>query len=187
MVQTSGPSRVIEEWHCLDLARQGDETAWRLLFHQHYPQLVRIVFCITGSLDSAHDLAQESFVRLLRARIGHRDGSFKSFLSTIAYRLALKERKRQASSRNLDAIDIADASPSPLEQAIRDETDRAIVRVVQLLAVDHKEILALRFFGGHSYEEIARLTGVPIGTVKSRIFYAVKMCREKLREQGVFT
>jgi RNA polymerase sigma-70 factor (ECF subfamily) len=146
-----------------------------------------VVFCITGSLDLAQDLAQESFVRLLRVRITHREGSLKSFLSTMAYRLALKERKRQASSRNLDAIDVADGSPSPLEEAIRDETDRIIVRIVQSLTVDHREILALRFFGGHSYEEIARMTSIPIGTVKSRIFYAVKMCREKLREQGVFT
>jgi RNA polymerase sigma factor (sigma-70 family) len=58
--------------------------------------------------------------------------------------------------------------------------------VMQSLSDDQREILALRYFGGHSYEEIARITGIPIGTVKSRIFYAIKTCREKLTERGVF-
>jgi len=146
-----------------------------------------MTFCITGSLDTAHDMAQESFVRLLHVRIRHRSGSFASFLSTIAYRLALKERKRQSSRRTLEAGEIADDSPSPLERTIRDETERIIFRAMQSLPADQREILALRFFGGHRYEEIARITEVPIGTVKSRIFYAIKTCRETLRNQGVFT
>jgi RNA polymerase sigma-70 factor (ECF subfamily) len=54
------------------------------------------------------------------------------------------------------------------------------------LSNEQREILALRYFGGHSYEEIAEITEVPIGTVKSRIFYAIKVCQEKLRERGVF-
>ena len=176
---------MIGDWQCLDLARRGDETAWRALFHRHYGPLVRMTACMTGSLDTAQDVAQESFVRLLRVRISHRTGSFKSYVSTIAYHLALKERKRRASSRNLDSMDIVDGSPSPLEKAIQDETDRIIFRVIQMLADGQREILALRYFGGHSYEEIARMANLPIGTVKSRIFYAIKICREKLRDEGV--
>lgn len=187
MVQASGPGRLIDEWRCLDLARQGDETSWRFLFHRHYKPLVRMTFCITGSLDTAHDLAQESFVRLLRVKIRHREGSFTAFLSTIAYRLALKERKRRSSRRNSEMVDLVDGAPSPLEEVIRDETQRVIFGVMQSLPGDHREILALRFFGGHSYEEIARITDVPIGTVKSRIFYSIKTCRERLQHKGVFT
>jgi RNA polymerase sigma-70 factor (ECF subfamily) len=175
-----------DDWQCLDLARGGDEIAWRDLFQRHYPSLVRMASCITGSLDTAHDLAQESFVRLLRVDIRHRNGSFKSYLATIAYRLALKERKRQGSNDGPGPLSIADDAPSPLELAIQNETDRIIVRVMQSLSDDQREILALRYFGGHSYEEIARITGIPIGTVKSRIFYAIKTCREKLTERGVF-
>ena len=84
-----------DDWQCLDQARGGDETAWRILFVRYYRTLVRMTSFITGSLDSAEDIAQEAFVNLLRVEIRHRKGSFKSFLTTIAYRLALKERKRQ--------------------------------------------------------------------------------------------
>jgi RNA polymerase sigma-70 factor (ECF subfamily) len=177
---------MIDDWECLKAARKGDEHAWRVLFERHYPMLVRLASYITGSLETAQDLAQESFVRLFQAEIRHHDGSFKSFLSTIAYRLALKERKRNSSDSTLDPALIADGSPTPLELAIRDENDVLIIRVIQSLSIEHREILTLRFVAEYSYDEIARITGVPIGTVKSRIFYAIKICQEKLREQGVF-
>jgi RNA polymerase sigma-70 factor (ECF subfamily) len=177
---------VIDDWQCLETAQGGDEKAWRDLFDRHYPSLVKMTSCITGSIETGHDLAQESFVRLLQARITHRTGTFKSFLSTIAYRLALKERSRRNSHPPSDSALIADSSPSPLELAIRDETDRIIFQVIQALSAEHREILTVRFMGGHSYEEIARIMGIPVGTVKSRVFYAVKECREMLKERGVF-
>jgi RNA polymerase sigma-70 factor (ECF subfamily) len=177
---------VIDDWDCLDLAHGGDENAWRDLFERHYPSLVRMTSSITGSVETGHDLAQESFVRLLHVRIRHHTGTFKSFLSTIAYRLALKERSRHDSHPPSDSALIADSSPSPLELAIRDDTDRIIFQVIQSLSAEHREILTLRLIGGQSYEEIASLTGVPIGTVKSRMFYAVKICREMMKQRGVF-
>jgi RNA polymerase sigma-70 factor (ECF subfamily) len=177
---------VIDDWHCLDLARGGNESAWRDLFERHYPSLVRMTSFITGSIDTGKDLAQESFVRLLHVQIRHQTGSFKSFLSTIAYRLALREKSRFNSLVPSDAAIIDDGSPSPLELAIRDDTDRIIFQVIQSLSVEHRVILTLRYFGGHTYEEIARITDLPIGTVKSRIFYAIKVCREMLKERGVF-
>ena len=186
MVQGSGPGEMTDDWRCLELARAGDEVAWRVLFHRYYPSLVRMASCMTGSVDAAHDLAQESFVRLLHVEFRHRTGSFKSYLGTIAYRLALKERKRSSSKYDLDAVPLVDDSPSPLELAIQNETDGIIMRVIQSISIEQREILALRYFGGHSYEEIAEITMIPIGTVKSRIFYGIKTCHEKLREQGVF-
>ena len=177
---------MIDDWELLKLAHRGDEQAWRALFEKHYPALVKMTASITGSLESGRDIAQESFVRLLSARIRDNSATLKSFLSTIAYRLALKERSRRVNRPRSDGTIIADGSPSPLELAIRDDTDRAIIRVIQSLSAEHREILILRYFGGHSYEEVSRITGIPVGTVKSRMFYAVKSCRERLKEQGVF-
>jgi RNA polymerase sigma-70 factor (ECF subfamily) len=174
-----------EDWERLELARAGDETAWRVLFQRHYGPLVKMTSCITGLVDPARDIVQECFVRLLHCRIKHRDGSLRSFLSTMAYRLALKEKGRRNTNRSIDKMDLIDDAPSPLEEAIRKENDRRIVRVIQSLPDHHREIVALRFFGGHSYEEIAAITGIPVGTVKSRIFHAVKSCKEKLQERGI--
>jgi len=177
---------VIDDWRCLELARTGDENAWREIFRRHYPALVKITSSMAGSVEAGHDIAQEAFVRLLGARINHHEGTLKSFLATTAYRLAVKETHRLRLFRRQEPELMAEESPSPLETLVKDETDRLILRAVQRLPAGQREILTLRFFGGCSYEEIARTTGVPLGTVKSRIFYAVKACREKLKEQGVF-
>lgn len=176
-----------DDWQCLERALGGDEGAWRDLFDRHYTSLVKLTSSITGSIDAGHDLAQESFVRILHVRIRHHTGTFKSFLSTIAYRLALKEKSRRNFHLQSDSASLADSSPSPLEFAIRGETDRIIISVIHSLPAHHREVLTLRFIAGHSYEEIAGITGIPIGTVKSRMFHAVKSCRELLKERGVFT
>jgi RNA polymerase sigma-70 factor, ECF subfamily len=174
-----------DDWLCLELARNGDEAAWRSLFERYYVLLVKVAFFITGSIESSKDIGQEAFVVLLRANILHRNGSLKSYLSTIAYRLAVKERTRRNKLKSLDVSPIPDESSSAYELAVKDETDRLIVRTIQSLAIDQREILILRFFGENSYEEIARIMSIPIGTVKSRIFYAVKSCRRTLKEQGI--
>ncbi len=176
-----------DDWSSLQQARAGDETAWQSLFDRYYQSLVKMAFFITGSLESAQDVAQEAFVSLLHVRVHHHHGKFKSFLSTIAYRLALKERMRLHPIGKLDAVSVVDDSPSVLEKSVTDETDRLIVSTIQELSVEYREVLTLRFFGEHSYEEIAEIMEIPVGTVKSRIFYAVKSCREKLKEQGVFS
>jgi RNA polymerase sigma-70 factor (ECF subfamily) len=143
--------------------------------------------CMTGSVDAAHDLAQEAFVRLLDCPVRHRQGNFKAFLTTTAYHLALKEIRRTSRSPRMEGGEIESHGPSPLEESIHNETERAIIRAVQSLPEEQRDVFALRFIAGHSYEEIAGITGIPVGTVKSRLFYAVRSCRDKLKRQGVFT
>jgi RNA polymerase sigma factor (sigma-70 family) len=176
---------MICDWDCLEAARRGGEEAWRELFRRYYTSLVRMTLLITGSQESAKDIAQETFVRLLRSRTDHRAGSFKAYLNTVAFRLALKEKKRQHRHLNLDHQICADPSPSPLDDAEHRDRQDHIRAAILALADSHREILVLRFYGEHSYDEIAQITGIPLGTVKSRIFNAVKECRKTLQEKGV--
>jgi RNA polymerase sigma-70 factor (ECF subfamily) len=60
-----------------------------------------------------------------------------------------------------------------------------VARALRTLDAEHRDVLVLRFYGGYSYEEIAKIVEAPLGTVKSRIFYAVKSCRETLQQKGV--
>jgi RNA polymerase sigma-70 factor (ECF subfamily) len=176
---------MIDDWECVELARQGNETAWRNLFDRHFQALVRMTSLITGSIDSGHDFAQESLVRLLTRNIAHHNGSVRSYLSTIAYRLALKERTRRGKSVSTESVLIIDSALTPLDQIIKIEAERIAVQVIQSLPDEQKDVLTLRFYGDHSYEEISLIIGVPIGTVKSRLFYAVKKCTQQLRERGI--
>jgi RNA polymerase sigma-70 factor (ECF subfamily) len=140
---------------------------------------------ITGSTPAAQDIAQETFLELYRKRLRHKRGSLKGYLSTIAYHLALKEKRKTASLQPIDGIAAAAGNPTPLESALAEERERVIFDVIRSLENSHRDVLILRFYGGHSYKEIAGITGIPLGTVKSRMFNALKVCRSRLREKGV--
>jgi RNA polymerase sigma-70 factor (ECF subfamily) len=173
------------DWEYLEQARTGDENAWQYLVEHHSPQLVKMAFLITGSMESAKDIAQDSFVRLFRQGAKHQRGSFKAYLSTIAFHLALKEKKRVLRNQNLQNVELVDGNPGPMESVLKKERDRQLVEIIGSLDSHHRDILVLRFYGNHSYEEMAQITDLPIGTVKSRIFYAVKACRDGLRKKGI--
>jgi RNA polymerase sigma-70 factor, ECF subfamily len=173
------------DWQYLERARRGDEAAWRVLLERHQPRLKALAYLVSGCAASAKDIVQTAFTRLVQTELHHRNGTVSGLLATIVYRLALKERSRQERLRNLDDHDFADDRPSPLVGLIKEERDRQIAAAIRSLSPEHRDILVLRFYGGHSYEEIAKLMMVPIGTVKSRMFYAVKACQKILLDKGV--
>lgn len=173
------------DWNQLDLARRGDEAAWRALVENHTPLLLKMVFLITGSQAAAQDIIQDTFLELYNKGPRHNRGSFKGYISTIAYHLALKEMKRNGNLKPLGNIDTPAGNRSPLELALAEEKDRVLADVIRSLDEHYRDVLILRFYGGHSYGEIAGILGVPLGTVKSRIFNALKICRLRLREKGI--
>lgn len=140
---------------------------------------------MTGSTDAAQDIVQETFLRLLNGSRDYHEGSFRAFLSTIVYRLALKENTSRQRKRPLVGIEPQSSDPSPLDLAVSDERQRVVAEVLRSLPDHHRDILLLRLYGDRSYEEIADITGVSIGTVKSRIFYAMKATRKELKKRGV--
>jgi RNA polymerase sigma-70 factor (ECF subfamily) len=131
------------------------------------------------------DVVQETFVRALGARISNRNGTVQNYLGTIAYRLAVKEARRARKDVQLEGQDLTDDGQSPLESILNSERDHFVAKAICNLSEDHRDVLVLRYYGGHRYEEIAEILEVPLGTVKSRIFNAVKNCREALRQKGV--
>ncbi|UCF77866.1 MAG: RNA polymerase sigma factor [Candidatus Eiseniibacteriota bacterium] len=173
------------EWECFFKARRGDEVAWRVLVGQHQTRLAALALFVTGSPAAAEDVVQETFVRALRARIRHTKGTVQGFLGTIAYRLALKEAKRARRCVELEGLEPSDGSQDALERVLENERDRLVAEAIGALDARQRDVLTLRFYGGYSYEEIAKILDIPLGTVKSRVFHAVKSCRNTLRERGV--
>lgn len=173
------------EWEHFLKARSGDESAWRVLLAQHQTRLTALAIFITGSAAAADDVVQETFVRALGARLKDCSGTVRGFLGTIAYRLAIKESQRGRREIALDNTELTDSTRSPLDGVLKDERDRIVTEAIATLDDDHRDVLVLRFYGDYSYDEIASTLNVPVGTVKSRMFYAVKACRDYLRLKGV--
>jgi len=172
-------------WDHLARARMGDQEAWTELFEQYSPRLLRMAALLTGSRDAARDCVQETFIRVLDSAVHHQDGSLRAYLSTITYRLALKENIRLRRLTPEGHREPASPDPSPLDEAIAEERQREVARVIRALPSHHREVLILRLHGEHSYEEIAEITEIPLGTVKSRIFHAVKSARIQMKQRGV--
>ena len=109
------------DWEHLTRAKNGDEESFVIIFNKYNKMLLRMTSLITGSIDSAKDIAQESFIRLIKKRVKHQDGNFKTYLTTIAYRLALKERYRINKNTSVNEVSIMDNSVSPLDNQINKE------------------------------------------------------------------
>ncbi len=173
------------DWLCFNKARQGDDKSWRILIEKYQTRLSALALLITGSAAAADDIVQETFVKAMAAKVRNSNGTVQGYLGTIAYRLAVKESKRNRRYVEISELDRHETRDNPLENILNNERDRMVASVIRNLDNEHRDILLLRFYAGHSYDEIADLLNIPLGTVKSRIFYAVKSCRDMLREKGV--
>lgn len=172
-------------WECFIRARNGDKSAWRELVNSHRPRLMSLAVLITGSVTDAEDIVQETFTRAIITGARHYKSTLEKYLSTIAFRLSLKEKKRSHRQASLEEIQLIDATRDSLDSVLLTERDRHIAGAIRGLDRKHRDVLVLRFYGNCSYEEIAELLEISLGTVKSRIFYAVKTCREILKEKGI--
>ncbi|TFH64717.1 MAG: RNA polymerase sigma factor [Candidatus Zixiibacteriota bacterium] len=173
------------EWDYFIRAQRGDELAWRVLIGQHQTRLTALALFITGSATAAEDVVQETFLRAISAKIKSYTGTVNGYLGTIAYRLALKEVKREKRNVGFDGLTLTDREYTQLDSLLLDERDHVVSEAINSLDEMHRAVLLLRFYGGCSYEEIAELLQIAIGTVKSRLFHAVKSCREILQEKGI--
>jgi RNA polymerase sigma-70 factor (ECF subfamily) len=174
----------------------GDRDAFRVLVDRESTSVVRACFRVLGDLHEAEDIAQEAFVTAYRSLATWRgEGPFGAWLTRIAVRLAVRQlgRRREVSwIGQLDVAGTADrvaalpASPrsQPESVALRREDATATRRSVANLGEPYREVVALRFFGERSLEEIAQITGRPLGTVKTHLRRGLLKLRDDIGGTG---
>ena len=161
-------------------AQCGDQVALARLLQQHYLPVKKYLVTITFDRSLAEDLTQETMIRAIE-RIGQFQGRsrFSTWLFSIATRqyldwLRRQKRQRQAEARVADELRLAEAELAP-------EVSRLMAQVAAL----PREValpVVLKHYYGYTYEEIAEWMDIPVGTVKSRIFNAVRTLRRGLGE-----
>jgi RNA polymerase sigma-70 factor (ECF subfamily) len=153
------------------------------LIAQHETMVFRTLARLTGERERLEDLAQEVFLRLFRA-LPHFRGSAK--LSTFIYRIVVNvvndEFRRRQETRRMAPIDeetreFAHPAPGPEDLLERSQFQEALDSAVGQLPLRDRTILALHYQEGRSYEEIAAILQLPMGTVKTHLYRA----RERLK------
>ncbi|MBI4565043.1 MAG: sigma-70 family RNA polymerase sigma factor [Planctomycetes bacterium] len=177
---------------------RGDEAAYRELVERLEKPLINFVHRYVGDRSLAEDIFQETFVRVIRTLGDFRpEASLTTWIFTIARNLCLdhlkaKKRHREVSldARSEDdhgnVIDFRDALSSPGHrpegEASDREQERRLREAIGRLAGPKREALILRVFSGLPYEDIARITHAPVGTVKFRVHDAVRELARWLSE-----
>ena len=177
-------------------ARNGDGDAYMELVRRYKQLMVNYVYRLVWDYDCATELAQEVFVRLFRNidRYDHRL-KFSTWIYKIATNLALdelrrrKRRQTQPFSREIESLPDDHAArhdpraahrPDPEQALLRSEAGQAILAALQELPADHRQLFVLKEMEQLPLEEISRITGVKVGTLKSRLFRSREFLRERL-------
>ncbi|HEX5466786.1 MAG TPA: sigma-70 family RNA polymerase sigma factor [Candidatus Limnocylindrales bacterium] len=171
-------------------AKGGDAAAFDELVVVYQDFLFRLVVRTVGDREAAADAVQEAFLNAYRNLGAFRGGSFRGWLARIALNAAtdiLRGRKRRPSEPYPDWADedwqpTADEDADPEREATRRARGRALAGALAAIGEDQRRAIVLYDVEGFDYGEIAEITGVSLGTVKSRIHRGRLALRELLVE-----
>jgi RNA polymerase sigma-70 factor (ECF subfamily) len=171
---------------------RGNTDAFGVLVLRHQDRLYNTVFRLVGNAEDAQDAVQEAFLHAYQSLERFQGGSqFFTWLYRIAVNSAISLRRKKKVLVRIDAgagtkpeVEPADpreqARPGhALEQA---EQGRRVREALDRLSPEHRAVLVLKDMEGHKYESMARVLGVPVGTVRSRLHRARLELREILRQ-----
>jgi RNA polymerase sigma-70 factor (ECF subfamily) len=167
----------------------GEELAARL-YEEHAAPLLRFVLGLNGGdRHHAEDIVQETLLRAWRntEQLARFEGSPRPWLITVARRLVIDEHRR----RQARPTEVSDAALEFLPGEA-DDVDKALsaMEVSELLSdltPSHREALTETYLKGRTVNEAAAALGIPPGTVKSRVYYAVRSLKLALEERGLTT
>ncbi len=166
------------------LAQQGDRNAFGELVRRHYQGVVRVVYSMCGDTALAEDATQEAFIRAWVNLPSFRPSApLKNWLYRIAINAALDvlRKKPEESLEENQVTMITDQGQSPETALLEKERILLVRQAMQGLPEASRSVLVLREYGELSYQEIAKVLDVPVGTVMSRLNYARNCLRELLK------
>lgn len=180
------------EQKLIERASGGDPAAFNTLMAAHEKRMYAVALRMFANREDAQDCLQEAMLRIYRS-IGNFKGqsSFATWVYRITMNSCLDElrRKKNKQSTSLDGLldqgwAPADEGAAPEKHAMRSELRRELKRAIHELPEDMRSAVILRDVQGFSYEEIAQVLNVNVGTVKSRISRAREKLRGKLKENA---
>ena len=176
-------------------AARGLEGSFEELVNRYQRPISAFVYRMVGDYDAALDLTQEIFIKVYASLSRYRpEFKFSTWIYKIAHNAAIDHLRRTSSrERSLSIGTETDNYELPLEsegltpeqQSEREERRGEIESVVRSLPTAYRELIVLRHSQDLTYEEIVEVTGLPLGTVKNRLFRAREMMRQQFIHRGI--
>lgn len=176
-------------------ALRGLDGGFEELVKRYQRPISAYVYRMVGNYESALDLTQEIFIKIYGSLSKYRpEFKFSTWIYKIAHNAAIDHLRRNSGrERSLQTGTESDAYDLPLEseglspeqQSERAERRAEIETVVRSLPTPYRELILLRHSQDLTYEEIVEVTGLPLGTVKNRLFRAREMMRQQFLHRGI--
>ncbi len=183
----------MDEQELIATARKGDARAFNQLVLLYQGMAYNVAYRILSDPDAAADAAQDAFLSAFKAMRKFRGGSFKAWLLRIVTnacydQLRVKQRRPTSSLDDLPVEAdhtqyLLDPSEQPDEFVERQELNQVIQAGISTLPIEQRVVVVLSDIQGLSYQEIAQVTGLALGTVKSRLSRGRARLRDHLVQQ----
>ncbi len=179
----------MDEAALIKQAQRGDVDAFNTLVLRYQDAVYNLAYRILGDSDAATDASQEAFISAYRALERFRGDNLKAWLMRIVTNACYDELRRQKRRPTTSLEALYTVTPSPLvsrlenPESLAQQSDliRAVESCINELPPDQRVVVVLSDVEGYSYQEIAQIAGVSLGTVKSRLSRARARLRDCLR------
>ena len=194
-IRSSMPEEKLSDHALIEATKSGDEAAFAEIMDRYRNPITNYLYRFLNDYEEAVDLAQETFVRVYFAIDRyHTQFAFSTYIYRIATNLAISEIRRRKRRRLLsltglfqseadEAVEFQPPDLKPLADKVMvdEERDQTIARAIAALPEKYRVPIILRDIEGRSYDEVADIMGLGLGTTKSRISRARALLKEKLQ------
>lgn len=187
-------TRELTDLELIASAIRGADDGFESLVRRYQRPITGYIFRMLGDYEASLDVSQEVFIKVYNSLSRYSSNyKFSTWLYRIAHNAAIDHMRRNSvtpqsiETENADGtyqMQIESPNPSPEQDRERSEWRTEIEKVVRRLPSAYRELIVLRHSRDLSYDEIAEVTGLPLGTVKNRLFRAREMMREIFIERG---
>ena len=184
-----------EEYLLVKDVQAGNTNAFNILVQKHERLVYSVCLRITNDQADARDITQDAFVTAFqKIKTFKGKSKFSTWLVRIAVNLSLKQRRRR-SRHNMLSLDTYDAKEKAeiekqitsqskedsMKNVLEKETKKFVLEAIETLSPNHRSAIVLHGLQGYSYREVSEILDCPVGTVMSRLSYAKRILKEKLR------